>query len=190
MKIFESFLDGLHTVCAGFSDSPRRADVDYTMADIGLSASSWFFMQSQSSLSQQRHLEHGHGTSNCHTLFGMKKIPTDNSIRLRSRRKMAPRSRTASGMQLSCAWRAGCRLAPRRAHHSFGISTPSPPTSSSLHGQASSIYSPQAKLRPFRTADEPLGLRSTTVTLTRNHQAFAHRWATTPIRHPQPESVR
>ena len=83
MEIFESLLDGLHTVCAGFSDSPRRADVDYTMADIGLSASSLFFMQSESFLSQQRHLEHGHGTSNCHTLFGMKKIPTDNSIRLR-----------------------------------------------------------------------------------------------------------
>jgi hypothetical protein len=86
MEIFESLLDGLHTVCAGFSDSPRRADVDYTMADIGLSAFSLFFMQSESLLSQQRHLEHGHGTSNCHTLFGMKKIPTDNSIRLRSTR--------------------------------------------------------------------------------------------------------
>jgi hypothetical protein len=52
------------------------------MADIGLSAFSLFFMQSESFLSHQRRLEQGHGTSNCHTLFGMKKIPTDNYIRL------------------------------------------------------------------------------------------------------------
>jgi hypothetical protein len=52
------------------------------MADIGLSAFSLFFMQSESFLSYQRRLEKGHGTSNCHSLFGMKKIPTDNYIRL------------------------------------------------------------------------------------------------------------
>ena len=52
------------------------------MADIGLSAFSLFFMQSESFLSHQRRLEQGHGTSNCQTLFGMKKIPTDNYIRL------------------------------------------------------------------------------------------------------------
>jgi hypothetical protein len=52
------------------------------MADIGLSAFSLFFMQSESFLFHQRRLEQGHGTSNCHTLFGMKKIPTDNLIRL------------------------------------------------------------------------------------------------------------
>jgi hypothetical protein len=39
-------------------------------------------MQSESFLSHQRRLEQGHGTSNCQTLFGMKKIPTDNYIRL------------------------------------------------------------------------------------------------------------
>ena len=82
MEIFESLLDGLQTVCAGFPDSRRSSDVDYTMADIGLSAFSLFFMQSESFLAHQRHLERGQGTSNCHTLFGMKKIPTDNYIRL------------------------------------------------------------------------------------------------------------
>ena len=82
MEIFETLLDGLRTVCAGFCDARRRADVDYTMADIGLSAFSLFFMQSESFLAHQRHLERGQGTSNCHTLFGMKKIPTDNYIRL------------------------------------------------------------------------------------------------------------
>jgi hypothetical protein len=82
MEIFESLMDGLRTACAGFSDARRSTDVDSTMADIGLSAFSLFFMQSESFLSHQRRLEQGHGTSNCHTLFGMKKIPTDNFIRL------------------------------------------------------------------------------------------------------------
>src|ERR1035441_6161059 len=69
--------------CAGFTDARRSPDpeVDYSMADIGVSAFSLFFMQS-GFLSYQRRLEKGHGTSNCHTLFGMKKIPTDNYIRL------------------------------------------------------------------------------------------------------------
>jgi hypothetical protein len=84
MEIFESLLAGLRKVCAGFTDARRSPDpdVDYSMADIGLSAFSLFFMQSESFLSFQRRLEKGHGTSNCHTLFGMKKIPTDNYIRL------------------------------------------------------------------------------------------------------------
>src|ERR1035437_8835843 len=82
MEIFESLLDGLRTVCAEFPDSRRSADVHYSMADIGLSAFSLFFMQSESFLSHQRRLDQGHGTSNCQTLFGMKKIPTDNYIRL------------------------------------------------------------------------------------------------------------
>jgi hypothetical protein len=84
MEILESLLAGLRTVCAGFTDARRSPtpDVDYSMVDIGLSAFSLFFMQSESFLSHQRRLEQGHGTSNCHTLFGMKKIPTDNYIRL------------------------------------------------------------------------------------------------------------
>jgi hypothetical protein len=53
----------------------------YSMADIGLSAFSLFFMQSESFLSYQRSLEEGRKTSNCRTLFGMAKIPTDNHIR-------------------------------------------------------------------------------------------------------------
>jgi hypothetical protein len=79
MEIFESLLAGLRTVCADFPDARRSPDpkVDYSMADIGLSAFSLFFMQSESFLSFQGRLEKGHGTSNCHTLFGMKKIPTE-----------------------------------------------------------------------------------------------------------------
>jgi hypothetical protein len=39
-------------------------------------------MQSASFLSFQRRLEQGHGDSNCQTLFGIEKIPTDNHIRM------------------------------------------------------------------------------------------------------------
>jgi len=80
MEILEGLLAGLRTVCAGFPDS-RRGEVRYPMADVGLSAFSLFFMQSESFLSYQRQLEQGHGASNCRTLFGIGEIPTDNHIR-------------------------------------------------------------------------------------------------------------
>jgi hypothetical protein len=51
------------------------------MADIGLSAFSLFLMQSESFLSYQRSLEESRKTSNCRTLFGTAKFPTDNRIR-------------------------------------------------------------------------------------------------------------
>jgi hypothetical protein len=70
----------LRSVCGGFSDS-RSGNVTYPMADIGMAAFSLFFMQSDSFLSFQRRLEQGHGDSNCRTLFGIEKIPTDNHIR-------------------------------------------------------------------------------------------------------------
>jgi hypothetical protein len=80
MLILDRLLSGLHDVCASFPDKRKEAGV-YSMADIGLSAFSLFFMQSESFLSYQRSLEEGRKTSNCQTLFGMAKIPTDNHIR-------------------------------------------------------------------------------------------------------------
>src|SRR5271165_7092728 len=66
-------IGALSEVCAGLPDQrkgPRR-DGDYTMADIGLSAFSIFFMGSPSFLAHQRALAEGRGRSNCETLFGM-----------------------------------------------------------------------------------------------------------------------
>jgi len=80
----ERLIAELKDVCAGLPDQrkgPRR-DSEYTMADIGLSAFSVFFMGSPSFLGHQRALEAGHGRSNCQTLFGMTAIPTDAYIRL------------------------------------------------------------------------------------------------------------
>ena len=78
--MLDRLLTGLHDACAAFPDK-RKGAGGYSMADIGLSAFSLFFMQSEAFLSHQRSLEEGRKTSNCHTLFGMAKIPTDNHIR-------------------------------------------------------------------------------------------------------------
>lgn len=83
MTVLESLIAELKTACAGLPDQrkgPRR-DGQYTMADIGLSAFSVFFMGSPSFLGHQRALAEGHGRSNCQTLFGMTAIPTDAHIR-------------------------------------------------------------------------------------------------------------
>ncbi len=81
MNLLEDLLSSLRDVCAAFPDKRSGGPAVYTMADIGLSAISLFFMQSESFLSYQRALEEGHKTSNCQSLFGMTKIPTDNHIR-------------------------------------------------------------------------------------------------------------
>jgi len=70
----------VRSASASFPDA-RRGDVRYSMADIGMSAFSLFFMQSESFLAHQRSLEEGRKTSNCRTLFGMAAVPTDNHIR-------------------------------------------------------------------------------------------------------------
>ncbi|MDO9714324.1 hypothetical protein [Paracraurococcus lichenis] len=80
MELLETLLQGLRSACAAFPDQ-RRGEVTYSMADIGLSAFSLFFMQSESFLAHQRALEEGRKMSNCHSLFGMTAIPTDNHIR-------------------------------------------------------------------------------------------------------------
>ncbi len=84
MSIVGELIAELGTVCAGLPDQRKTPplDGDYTMADIGLSAFSLFFMGSPSFLAHQRALARGQGRSNCQTLFGMAAIPSDNYIRL------------------------------------------------------------------------------------------------------------
>ena len=84
MIVIEDLIAELGKVCAGLPDprtGPSR-DGQYSMADIGLSAFSLFFMGSPSFLAHQRALARGQGRSNCQTLFGMAAIPSDNYIRL------------------------------------------------------------------------------------------------------------
>src|SRR4051812_99374 len=80
MEMLETLLQGVRSACAAFPDK-RRGEVTYSMADIGLSAFSLFFMQSESFLAHQRALQEGRKMSNCQSLFGMTAVPTDNHIR-------------------------------------------------------------------------------------------------------------
>lgn len=81
MKLLPSLLAGLKAVCAAFPDPRKGRDGNIPIADFGLSAFAMFFMQSASFLAFQRTLEKGQGRSNCQTLFGIGKIPSDNYIR-------------------------------------------------------------------------------------------------------------
>ncbi len=80
MELLDTLVAGVRSACASFPDA-RRGDVRYSMADIGMSAFSLFFMQSGSFLAHQRSLEERRATSNCRTLFGLAAVPTDNHIR-------------------------------------------------------------------------------------------------------------
>jgi hypothetical protein len=79
----EGLISALREICAVLPDKRRGKNSHYAMADIGMAAFSVFFMQSPSFLAHQRHLAqgHGHGHSNCQTLFGMTEIPSDNHLR-------------------------------------------------------------------------------------------------------------
>jgi hypothetical protein len=81
MELLPSLVAGLRAVCATFADSRKGRGGNIAMADFGLSAFALFFMQSASFLAFQRTLEKGQGRSNCQTLFGIGKIPSDNYIR-------------------------------------------------------------------------------------------------------------
>jgi hypothetical protein len=81
MELLPSLLAGLRVVCAAFPDGRKGRGGNIAMADFGLSAFALFFMQSASFLAFQRTLENGQGRSNCQTLFGIGKIPSDNYIR-------------------------------------------------------------------------------------------------------------
>src|SRR5260370_18482559 len=81
MKLLPSLLTDLKAVCAAFPDPRKGRGGNIAMADFGLSAFAMFFMQSASFLSFQRALEKGQGRSNCQSLFGIEKIPSDNYIR-------------------------------------------------------------------------------------------------------------
>jgi len=79
--VLERLLRGLRVVWADFPEMRRWRPDNISLADVGLAAFSLFFMQSESFLSHQRRLEPGRNASNCQTLLGMERIPSDNHIR-------------------------------------------------------------------------------------------------------------
>ncbi len=81
MKLISSLSEGLKSVCAGFPDDRKGRNGNIAVADFGLSAFAMLFMQSGSFLGFQRELQERHRRSNCQTLFGIGRIPSDASIR-------------------------------------------------------------------------------------------------------------
>jgi hypothetical protein len=81
MRLLEPLLGSLRRCLEAFPDKRRGMNVTYGMGDIGMAAFSVFFMQSPSFLAHQQRLEHGHGRSNCESLFAIPKVPSDNHIR-------------------------------------------------------------------------------------------------------------
>jgi hypothetical protein len=81
MRPLEPLLGSLRRCLEAFPDKRGGTNVTYPMGDIGMAAFSVFFMQSPSFLAHQLRLQQGHGRSNCESLFGIAKIPSDNHIR-------------------------------------------------------------------------------------------------------------
>ena len=81
MDVLSSLLGALRSCCATLPDRRTGANRRYAMTDIALSAFAVFFMQSPSFLAHQRQLARGQGRSNCETLFGVERIPSDNHLR-------------------------------------------------------------------------------------------------------------
>ena len=69
--------------CAGLADKRQGRNTQFSMRDIGWRDFRQFLMQCPSFLSNQRQICEGigHGRSNCQTLLGMERIPSDNHIR-------------------------------------------------------------------------------------------------------------
>ena len=81
MQIQDRLIAALRRYCQTLPDRRRGKNTTYAMADFALAAFAPFFMQGPFFLAHQRHLETGHGRSNCQTLFGISKIPGDSQIR-------------------------------------------------------------------------------------------------------------
>jgi len=78
---FETLLGFLESVISSFSDRREGTNCVYAIRDAALAAFSVFFMQCPSFLSHQQLMETTKGNNNARTLFGVKKIPSDNCIR-------------------------------------------------------------------------------------------------------------
>lgn len=80
-KVFSGFVKSFREESAKFPDKRVGKNSTYKMGNIVLSAFSMFHMQSSSFLSFQRRMESKEGRNNASSLFGLKKIPSDNHIR-------------------------------------------------------------------------------------------------------------
>jgi hypothetical protein len=78
---FDTMIASLRKAMKGFPDARTGKNTQYEVMDAASGAFSVFFTQCPSFLSHQKMLQQKHGLSNARTLFGMKRIPSDNQIR-------------------------------------------------------------------------------------------------------------
>jgi hypothetical protein len=77
MKILDRLIGSLRGCCQLLPDIRRGGDARYTMADL----SAFIAVLHGRARRSQRRLEEGQGRSNCQTLFGLDRIPSDNHVR-------------------------------------------------------------------------------------------------------------
>jgi hypothetical protein len=78
---FDAMIASLRSAMGHFPDKRKGANTQYEIMDAASGAFSVFFTQCPSFLSHQELMEHKYGLSNAQTLFGIKKIPSNNHIR-------------------------------------------------------------------------------------------------------------
>jgi hypothetical protein len=78
---FDELVRGLRATVSAFPDRRTGKNIQYSIADIALSAFSVFFLQSPSFLDFQRTMGRSKGRHNAASLFGVLKVPSDNQIR-------------------------------------------------------------------------------------------------------------
>ena len=78
---FDMMVKQLRIAIQNFPDKRTGKNIHYSIEDIALSGFSVFFTQSPSFLAFQKSMQKNKGVNNAQSLFGIKKIPSDNHIR-------------------------------------------------------------------------------------------------------------
>jgi len=78
---FGDLVGELRELMRRFPDKRTGRNIQYRMEDVAAAAFSVFFTQSPSFLAHQTAVTETQGSSNAQTLFGLRRIPTDNHIR-------------------------------------------------------------------------------------------------------------
>jgi len=78
---FDMMVRQLRNAICNFPDKRNGQNTQYSIEDIALSGFSVFFTQSPSFLAFQKSMQKNKGVNNAQSLFGIRKIPSDNHIR-------------------------------------------------------------------------------------------------------------
>ena len=77
----EALVDDFSSAASALPDPRKGTNKRYSVTDAAAAAFAAFFFQDRSFLAFQKRMEHSAQCSNCQTLFDIRRIPTDNTIR-------------------------------------------------------------------------------------------------------------